>query len=113
MYTIVYNYYNRYNDYITMEEFYTINQAAIVLKVHPLTIRRYIKEGRLKAYRVGGNIRISLNDIRSFTQNFIPQTKTVKRQDYQTVSGAKPFSFDDPLLSLKARGISMGKLEQQ
>lgn len=92
-----------------MEEFYTINQAAITLKVHPLTVRRYIKEGKLKAYRAGGNIRISLNDLRAFTQNFIPQPRQIKQQPTQT----QPFSFDDPLLNLKGRGLSMTKLEEQ
>lgn len=92
-----------------MEEFYTINQAAIALKVHPLTVRRYIKEGKLKAVRVGGNIRITLNELRSFTQDFIPHAKQFKAQvNIQT----KIFGYNDPLLNLKGRGISMNKLEQ-
>lgn len=92
-----------------MEEFYTVNQAAITLKLHPLTVRRYIKEGKLKAYRAGGNIRISVNDLRLFTQNFIPHQKQVKAQNtLQT----KEFSFSDPLMALKGKGLSMSKLEQ-
>ena len=93
-----------------MDEFYTVNQAAISLKVHPLTIRRYIKGGKLKAVRVGGNIRISLNDLRSFTQNFIPHQRLIKvRASVQT----KEFSYTDPLLSLKGRGLSLSKSENQ
>jgi len=92
-----------------MEDFYTVNQTAIALKVHPLTVRRYIKEGKLKAVRVGGNVRIALNDLRSFTQDFIPHTKQVRTQaTFQT----KSFGLSDPLLNLKGRGISMSKLEQ-
>lgn len=96
-----------------MEEFYTINQAAISLKVHPLTVRRYIKEGKLKAYRVGGNVRVALNDLRAFTQNFIPRHKSSK-QPSQTEQGIsnRSFSIADPLFRLKARGLSMSKLEQ-
>lgn len=94
-----------------MDEFYTVNQAAIVLRVHPLTIRRYIKEGKLKAYRVGGNIRISVNDLRLFTQNFIPhQTRQTK---IQTTALTKEFNFSDPILSLKGKGMSISKLEQE
>lgn len=93
-----------------MEEFYTVNQAAITLKVHPLTIRRYIKEGKLKALRVGGNIRISVNDLRSFTQNFILHQRQVK---IQPAVQTKEFSYTDPLLNLKGRGLSFSKLEGQ
>lgn len=92
-----------------MDEFYTINQTAVVLKVHPLTVRRYIKEGKLKAYRVGGSIRISLNDLRAFTESFIPQARVQKQQPSQT----KPFSFSDPLFNLKGKGLSIAKLEEQ
>lgn len=99
-----------------MEEFYTINQAAVALKVHPLTIRRYIREGKLKAYRAGGNIRIAVNDLRSFTQNFIPHHKTIRVTTTQTEQqevSIKNFSFNDPFLSLRGKGLSISKLEQQ
>jgi len=91
-----------------MEEFYTVNQTATALKVHPLTVRRYIKEGKLKAVRVGGNVRISLNELRAFTQDFIPHTKQVR---VQTATQIKAFNFNDPLLRLKGRGLNMNKLE--
>lgn len=91
-----------------MDDFYTVNQTAIILKVHPLTVRRYLKEGKLKAYRVGGNIRISVSDLRSFMQNFIPQPRHIKQQtNYQI----KEFSYDDPILSLRGKGLSLSKLE--
>ena len=96
-----------------MEEFYTISQTAIALKVHQLTVRRYIKEGKLKAYRVGGNIRISVNDLRAFMQNFIPRRRPVRTQanllDQQPT--AKEFSYTDPFLSLRGKGLSISKLE--
>ena len=91
-----------------MEEFYTVNQTAIALKVHSLTVRRYIKEGKLKAVRVGGNVRIALNELRAFTQDFIPHTKQARAQ---TVIQTKTFNFNDPLLRLKGRGMNMSKLE--
>lgn len=90
-----------------MEEFYTINQTAIILKIHPLTVRRYIKEGKLKAYRVGGNIRIRVGDLKAFIENFTPHPKPSSA----TISNKKPFSFSDPFFRLKARGLSMNKGE--
>lgn len=94
-----------------MDEFYTVNQAAIALKVHPLTIRRYIKEGKLKAVRAAGNIRIALNDLRNFTQNFIPHHRSQRSAQEQSIS-TKALSFSDPIFRLKARGFSISKLEQ-
>ena len=87
-----------------MEEFYTVNQAAIVLKVHPLTIRRYIREGKLKAVRAGGNIRIALSDLKAFSQSFVPRTRSPKEPHSSTGTN---FSLDDPFFRLKARGLSM------
>lgn len=93
-----------------MDEFYTVNQAAIALKVHPLTIRRYIKAGKLKAFRVGGNIRISLNDLRTFTESFVTRHKQIRAHQ---VSQTKSFSLTDPLLNLKGRGLSLTKPEPE
>lgn len=93
-----------------MEEFYTVNQAAIVLKVHPITIRRYIKEGKVKAYRAGGNIRIALPDLKSFTQSFVPRTKSIKGASSPSESN---FSLSDPFFRLKARGLSLSRLDKK
>ncbi len=92
-----------------MEEFYTVKQAAIILKVHHLTVRRYITENKLKAYRIGGNIRISANDLRAFTQNFIPHTR---QHEPQASNQTKPFSLSDPVLQLRGRGINISRLEE-
>lgn len=95
-----------------MDDFLTVNQTAIALKVHPLTVRRYIKEGKLKAYKAGGNIRVSINDLRLFTQSYVPhhQAKPVK---FSPNIQAKEFSSYDPILSLKGKGMSMSKIEQE
>ncbi len=87
-----------------MEEFYTVYQAAVVLKVHPITIRRYIREGKLKAFRAGGNIRIALPDLRAFTQSFVPQARSLKEHSASTEAS---FSLNDPFFRLKARGLSI------
>lgn len=87
-----------------MDEFYTVNQAAIALKVHPITIRRYIREGKLKAVRAGGNIRIILADLKAFTQSFVPRTRSLKEPPISTEAN---FSLEDPFFRLKARGLSI------
>lgn len=88
-----------------MEQFYTVSQAADILKVHDLTIRRYIKEGKLKAYRAGGNVRVSVNDLRTFIEGFTTPSKISR----SITSQKNPFSINDPIFRLKARGISMSK----
>lgn len=88
-----------------MEELFTVSQIAENLKVHPITIRRYIKEGKLKAFRAGGNVRVSTADLKAFTQSFVPKIKNPKAPSKAEVN----FSFDDPLFRLKARGLGMNR----
>lgn len=88
-----------------MEELFTVSQIAEVLKVHQITIRRYIKEGKLKAFRAGGNVRICAADLKAFTQSFVPKIKNPKA----TSATEANFSFDDPLFRLKARGLGMNR----
>ena len=45
---------------------YSIKKVAELLSVHQKTVLRYIKEGRLKANKVGGRWRIHGNDLTSF-----------------------------------------------
>lgn len=45
------------------EVYYTPEEVAQLLKVHPLTVYRMIKDGRLKAHKIGRSLRISRQDI--------------------------------------------------
>ena len=88
-----------------MENLLNVNQVAFILKVHPLTIRRYIKEGKLKAVRAGGNVRIKESSLSDFNKDFTStpaQKQTVKSK----LHPAKVFTADDPLFRLKGRGAS-------
>ncbi|KUH99270.1 helix-turn-helix domain-containing protein [Mycobacterium sp. IS-3022] len=47
----------------------TMNEAAARLGVHPMTIRRYIAAGRLRAYRLGPRlVRIHAEDVERLRQ---------------------------------------------
>lgn len=91
-----------------MTNLFNVNQAAYILKVHPLTIRRYIKEGKLKAVKAGGNVRIEEKDLQEFNKEFTPResanTTPGVRQKYNP---PKSFSVDDPFLRLKGRGAAV------
>ena len=86
------------------ETLYTVKQVAIILKVHPLTIRRYIKDSKLKAIKAAGNIRVSKAAIDEFTQNIYPTSYGVK--ETTRVEKYRAFSLEDPIFRLKGRGMS-------
>lgn len=49
-----------------MEDFYRVKQIAERFQVSDLTIRRYIKAGKLGASKIGKNLRISESDLERF-----------------------------------------------
>lgn len=51
-----------------MERYYTVEEIAELLSMHPKTIQRYIREGKLRAKKVGKSWRISGHDLSTFTE---------------------------------------------
>lgn len=51
------------------EKFYTVEQIAEILGMHHKTIRKFIREGKLKANKLGKQWRISGHDLSSFMEN--------------------------------------------
>lgn len=88
-----------------MDNLFSVKQAAYILKVHPLTIRRYIKDERLKAVKIGGNVRIKESALAEFNKDLIPNKsifKTInKKATYST------FTDIDPLFQLQGKGASL------
>jgi excisionase family DNA binding protein len=50
----------------TMARFYTVAQVAELLGVSIRSVRRWIAQGDLRAYRFGRQVRISETDLRLF-----------------------------------------------
>ncbi len=50
------------------EKYYTVDEIAELIKIHPKTIQRYIREGRLKASKVGKSWRVSGHDLSIFAE---------------------------------------------
>lgn len=51
-----------------MEKYYTVEQVSDLLSMHPKTIQRYIREGKLQAKKVGKGWRITGHDLSVFTE---------------------------------------------
>jgi len=89
-----------------MNNLLSVKQVAFILRVHPLTVRRYIHDKRLKAVRVGGNIRIDENALQDFHKEV-----TITKQKPKIFKNAKfldkQFTRDDPFLRLQGRGAGL------
>ena len=73
----------------------TIQEAADALRVAPVTVRRYIRSGRLRAVRVGRGLRVEKDDVET-----LPEPEAVDRDVEAILRNAKPITEDDPLWSL-------------
>ena len=51
---------------MTEKHFYTAQELADILEYNIMTIYRYIKSGKLKAFKVGKEFRIVKQDFRDF-----------------------------------------------
>jgi len=50
------------------ERYYTVHQISELLNIHPKTIQRYIREGKLHASKVGKSWRITGHDLSVFME---------------------------------------------
>jgi excisionase family DNA binding protein len=51
---------------MTFQELYSVDQVASLLGLHVRTVRRYVREGRLKATRIGKQYRVRAEDLQDF-----------------------------------------------
>ena len=70
------------------EDLYTVEQVADLLNLHVRTVRSYVREGRLKAVRIGKSYRIAGEDLAALTGRpasaFVREP--VRRERYVEVS---------------------------
>lgn len=82
----------------------TINETAEILKVSPLTVRRYIARNMLHASHVGRNVRIRRSEIERLIEPRKPEFETLGSSPLK----GQPFTKDDPLWKLIGIGESSG-----
>ena len=83
-------------------ELMTVKEAAELLRVTPITVRRYIADGRLPAVRVGKGVRVQKEAIEQFPKPLQPKGRARK----SAVRRGKPFTMNDPLWNLAGIGHS-------
>ncbi|MEV4975789.1 helix-turn-helix domain-containing protein [Streptomyces scopuliridis] len=49
------------------QQYYSVDQVAELLDLHVRTVRGYVRDGRLKATRIGKQYRIAREDLEAFT----------------------------------------------
>ena len=89
-----------------MENLYSVNQIAFILKVHPLSVRRYIKSGKLKAVRFGGSVRVKEDDFHTFVREFVPALSPILPKE-KKIQRIKIFDAFDPFFKLDGKGASI------
>jgi putative molybdopterin biosynthesis protein len=53
---------------MTQDKNYTVEEAAEYLRVHPSTVRRLIKRGKIRVFRIGRDIRIRQKALETFME---------------------------------------------
>lgn len=70
------------------QRLYSVEQVAALLGLHVKTVRNYVRDGRLKAARIGKQYRIAHEDLEAFTGDTVTPSveETAKRHRHVEVS---------------------------
>jgi excisionase family DNA binding protein len=82
------------------QELYSVDQVADLLGLHVKTVRNYVREGRLKAVRIGKQYRISRDDLETFTGATVAGTvrESTARRRHAEVSSIVQIDAVSPTL---------------
>ncbi len=83
-----------------MEQYYTVEQISSMLDMHPKTIQRYIREGRLRAVKIGKAWRVTGHDLSAFTEQQ-PDTSSLSTAADVTVSAVADIADLDQQASMR------------
>lgn len=82
----------------------TVDETARMLKVSPVTVRRFITRGELRSVKVGRQRRVERRDVERFVHGGVPTADDVPEE----LRNARPLEPDDPLFGLIGIGRSNG-----
>jgi excisionase family DNA binding protein len=92
-----------------MEDILTAEQVAQILQVHPFTVLKFIKQGKLKASKLGRVYRIRKSDVDSFLDNQVE--RGVKASEKPGVNKKK--EPEEPIKKEKATSSEKKRAEGQ
>jgi excisionase family DNA binding protein len=85
-----------------------VEQVADLLGLHVRTVRSYVREGRLKAVRIGKQYRIAREDLAAMTGRPMPDFEPVRRHRYVEVSSIVEIDAVSPEVANRLTTILMG-----
>jgi excisionase family DNA binding protein len=68
------------------QQLYSVEQVAEHLGLHVRTVRNYVRDGRLKAVRIGKQYRIARADLEAFTGRPVPERAPARRRRHAEVT---------------------------
>jgi excisionase family DNA binding protein len=77
-----------------MSELYSVEQVAEQLGLHVKTVRNYVREGKLKAVRIGKQYRITSEDLAALTGGSLPATPREDAQRTRRVEVSSVVAID-------------------
>lgn len=83
------------------ELYYTVEQISEILKMHPKTIQRYIREGKLNAVKIGKSWRIGGHDLSIFMESDDGQAAFSAQSDGES---QKPRVVASSVVDIPVRG---------
>lgn len=66
-------------------DYYTVDQISNMLNIHPKTIQRYIREGKLRATKIGKGWRVNGNDLSAFIENDSYENPNFSKQSRRNI----------------------------
>lgn len=92
------------------EELYSVGQVAERLGLHVRTVRNYVREGRLKAVRIGKQYRIAARDLAALTGQPAAefQEKPVRRRRHVEVSSIVEIDAISPEAANRITNLLVG-----
>ena len=90
-----------------MSAFYAIDEVAEHLKLHVKTVRQYVRDGRLKATRIGKQYRVAAADLEAFTGHAQPPPAPATARRAPDVSSIVEIEAVDRDLSMRLTNALM------
>lgn len=95
------------------EDFYTLEQVADRLGLHVRTVRVYVREGRLKAVRIGKQYRVAHGDLEALTGALPRRTRHVEVSSIVEIDALPPDQANRISTTLTASAQSRDPSDQK